>query len=101
MEETTEFTAEGLEELRSERVDLMRSLAMDNVGIAPLDIMAIRLETFADTFLDAQSKLVFEYNFERRIIDLLQQMSSQAARSKLMAGVNSNSPDIKSLLQGK
>lgn len=101
MSETVEITPESLEKLQAENREMVRKMAMNGQGVNPLEALATRIETFLDTFLADEDRLVFEYNFEYRMGKMVREALDMTNRMKLMQGVNSNSPDVKSLLQGK
>lgn len=92
---------EKLHLLRQGNIEKIQALARFNKGVSPAEAQAILFQTFLDTFLGDEDRLALDINFEHRMSVLLEAAVSNANRQQLLDGVNTNSPDVKSLLQGK
>lgn len=94
-----EITPNALDKLKNINQNKYVAIARDGGRIEPSSVFSLRFETFLDTFLSEQDKLVFEYNFESRMREQLDAMLTQIRQAKITAGTQGI--DAKKLIIGK
>lgn len=96
-EAPVEITPEALKRVRQSNLDRLRALATYQKGIDPRVAQSVLFETFLDTFLTEEDRLVLDFNFESRMSALLKAALGEAGQQKLLEGV----PGASNLLLGK
>lgn len=80
-----------LARVRQSNQDKYTAIARDGARIDPASIMALRFETFLDTFLTDDDRISFELNFESRFQEQLNAALAQIRQAKLTSGTNAQS----------
>lgn len=94
-------TQELLDKLLQANAQRLRALFSYGHQPDPRTVLAIRLETFIETFIPEEDKLAFELNFETRMAEVLKDMISQAAKAQITQGVPAGAGAKKLYVAGK
>lgn len=85
---STEDVQKELDRLRQSNQDKYTAVGREGRAISPASVMALRFETFLDTFLGDEDRTAFEVNFESRFNTQLNEVLAQIRQEKLTAGTN-------------
>lgn len=80
-------TIEDLESLRNRNSQKFQAIQQQGAAIDPFDVEKMRLELFFDLFLNTEQRIQFEYAFETKMTEALDDVLKQIRMSKLTQGV--------------
>ena len=84
----TEVTVEDLTKVRDRNQQKLEALNKGGASFDPSVVMSTRLDTFLDLFLQREQRIQFEYAFEIRMGEVLNDMLGQLRQAMLTQGVN-------------
>jgi hypothetical protein len=83
----SQVTEEDVNKLRERNSQKLTSLVQQNASPDGLSVIANRIELFLDLFLNKEQRIQFEYAFETRMAEALDDMLKQIRMAKLTEGV--------------
>lgn len=89
---TPEEMQKELDRLRQSNQDKYTALVRGGDALDPAAILALRFETFLDTFIHGDDRLAFELSFEARVNESFNEALKQQRQKQIMAGTQNVNP---------
>ena len=83
----TKVTIEDLEKIRARNAQKLQAVTQQGGGIDPGSIFSTRFELFLDLFLTREQRIQYEFAFETKMTENLDDILKQIRMSKLTQGV--------------